>query len=126
MDFIFDEGPKKLVLTDVKNEREIVLIYRDPGVDERIKYGTAMGSLFRGKEIDEIQLEEVLKIQLRFGSEILTGIEVKGIPINISADPQSPNYHPDWKKLITDRSPDLAITLAQEVFEAERFSPSKN
>lgn len=126
MDFIFNEEPKKLVLTDIENKREIILLYKDPTAEEKIKYGSAIGSIFRGKAVEEVEIEEILKVQFRFGFEILIGIEVKGIAINISADPQSPDYRPEWKKLITDRSPDLAIILAREVFEVERFNPSKN
>jgi hypothetical protein len=46
--------------------------------------------------------------------------------VNISSDPEDPGYNPEWKKLITNRAPDLIILLAQTVFERDRFTPEKN
>jgi hypothetical protein len=126
MDFIFNDKPKELIFKDEKNEREIVFLYEDPTADDRIKYGSEIAILFRGKEIADVQVEDITRVQFKFGSKILAGFRVQKISVNLSSDPEDPEYNPDWKKLIINRAPDLVILLAQTVFERDRFTPEKN
>jgi hypothetical protein len=126
MDFIFEEKPRELIFVDLKNQREIIFLYREPFADERIKYGSALGSLFRDKEINEVLIEDISKIQFEFGSSILVGLNVRGVPINISSDPGSELFKENWKDLITNRAPDLVILLAMKVFETGGYSSQKN
>jgi hypothetical protein len=126
MDFIFDEKPKELIFRDDKNEREIAFLYRDPSAEQRIKYGSAIGSLFRGKEINDIEIEDISKIQFDFGMMILTGFRTSGVPVNISSEPGSELFRGNWKELISNRMPDLIILLAVKVFETGGFVPEKN
>lgn len=126
MDFIFEDKQGELIFKDRENEKEIVFLYRDPSAEERIKYGSALGSIFRGKEINDISIESVSKIQFEFGSSILMGFRASGVPINISSDPGSELFKENWKNLITNRAPELVILLAQQVFEIGGYSTQKN
>ncbi len=125
MKLIFSEGPKELAFIN-EQQQEIIFIYQEPTVDQKIQYGSAASILFRGKQPEDVSIEDLSKLQFQFGLEILTGFRLTGIETNISSDPESPAFHPDWKNLISQRMPDLVMILARHAFGMEGFSPEKN
>ncbi len=127
MDFVFSDQPKELIFNDRENQRKVVFQYREPTAEERIKYSAKVASLFRNKlPNEEFRFDDLSRIQFEFGVEILQGFRAEGIPINISSDPNASDYHPDWKKLVSNRAADLVIALGRHVFESGGFAAEKN
>jgi hypothetical protein len=127
MDFIFNSEPLELVFNSPTNDRRIIFHYREPAADERIRYGSAIYSVCRNKNIEEIPIEDIERVQFQFGFLILEGFRMSGISVNISSDPGSPQFDADWKNKIANRAPGLVILLARSVFGTEGgFAPEKN
>jgi hypothetical protein len=127
MDFIFSDQPKELIFNDRENQRQVIFRYREPTAEERIRYHARILALFRNRtKNDPIPSEEISRIQFEYGAEILTGFRASGIPINISPDPDAPDYHPEWKKLVSNRATDLVVALGRNVFESGGYAPEKN
>jgi hypothetical protein len=126
MDFIFSDAPKELIFKNPEKGQEIVLLYNEPSAETRIQYGGDIATIYRDKEIKDVRIEDIVKVQLEYGLKCLSGFRVIGVPINISCDPQSPEYREDWKEMIKDRAPELIIKLCQNVFDTGGFVPEKN
>jgi hypothetical protein len=127
MDFVFNGASKKLVFKNEGSDQRIVFFYSEPTADDRISYGSAIAAIFRDKELKEVSLADISKIQFQSGLNLLAGFETENIPNNISSNPESGEYREDWKVLIGNRAPDLVIGLCQHVFgEIGGFVPEKN
>lgn len=139
--------PRKLG-KDVRNELKIVdpisgsiikLYYRLPTSEERVKYASDHYEWVEGK----IQVNAI-KARQKWGLEILNGFEegsfekkvTQGLSpelqgegggegvtkwVSISSDPQSPNYDPNWKTIVSENAMDLVEALAEYVFEGRRI-----
>jgi hypothetical protein len=126
MDFIFGDAPKELVFKNKDGDQEIIFLYDEPSAEDKIKYSSAMASAFRDKEIGQVSIEEITKIQFEWGLKCLADFRTKGVPINISCMVGDSNYHKNWKTLIGNRAPELVIALCQHIFESGGFVPEKN
>ncbi len=126
MDFIFESGLKEFLFKNKDEDQEIIFLYDEPSAEDKIKYSSAMASAFRDKEIDQVSIEEITKIQFEWGLKCLTGFWTKRVPINISCKIGDENYRQDWKTLIGNRAPELVIALCQHIFESGGFVPEKN
>jgi hypothetical protein len=126
MDLIFNDGLREISFNQKNGQGIITLIYREPEAKERIQYASSIASLYRDKTPSEVQIEDLQYIQFDHGMKILEGFRAENIPINISSDPQSPQFREDWKELVGKRMTDLIISLAQSAFELGGYEPSKN
>ncbi|MBU1193962.1 MAG: hypothetical protein KKE62_01985 [Proteobacteria bacterium] len=112
-------GTSTMIIQDNLSDCKIHLQYRMPSSKEIISYRN--GGMKRVKNNIENRIGEN---RLEHGLKILTGIRdgdfqkrVDGNPVDISSDPKSKNYDPDWKNVIKEHASDLIETLAVQVFD---------
>ena len=106
----------KATFMDGVSQSEISLYYRTPTNAERIAFKAATIGQKKNKIIDHST-----EAQLSYGARILTGIQdgdflFDGKPISSNED--SPDYNPDWKKLVLETAGDLIQSLALLAFSA--------
>jgi len=110
----------ELVINDSISGTQIILYYRVPTTQERIRYSQ---SLFR-RERNKI-VYSVAEGRQHWGKELLVGFregdfaveDKKGKAVPYSSDPENKQYREDWKELVCTYAPDLVEFLALTVFE---------
>ena len=110
-----------LILQDNVTDSEIHLYHRMPEPSELISYRNGNTKRVRNKLVDctgENRLRHGKKILKGFRDGDVERMDEKGKWIEISSDPKSKNYDPDWKKFINAQAADLIELLAVHVFDA--------
>jgi hypothetical protein len=91
------------------------LHYRTPTTSERVKFRTQLFER-RGNKI----INRALATQEKFGALILEGFKKGTISVDgkaIAADPDDPDYYPEWKELMTKAAPELLAVVARVAFD---------
>lgn len=109
----------ELTIEDPIGGEDLVVYYRLPDTEERIKYNKGQIKK-KGKKI----VYRIKENRKEWGSTILTGIRhgdflkmVNGVAVPYSHDPSSPDYDPAWKNHIEKYASDVLEVMAQTVFE---------
>lgn len=109
----------ELKIEDKLSGSEIVLYYRMPTTEERVKYTNALVRR-EGNRLVSRQGEA----RHKYGALILAGIrdgdfdrKVGDRYLPLSSTPGSENYDPEWKAQVKKHAPDLIDFLAVHVFE---------
>lgn len=92
--------------------------YRTPTTEELTEYSS---NLFKrkGRKMEN----KAIKTRIRMAKKILTGFRDGDFGINkkpISSDPDSPDYYPQWLRLLEENNPGLLSAFAFHVFEGAR------
>ena len=116
----FADEVNELKINDNLSNSTIILYYRDPTTEERVGY--ANESVVRKRNMVVTRITET---RLKYGGLILTGFregdfvtKKDGQIIPMSANPNSPNFCPDWKDQVTRKASDLLMLLGAQVFDA--------
>lgn len=98
---------------------ELKLFYRNPTTEERNQFANESIQRKRNKVIIR-----TAQTRRKFGEKILAGIrdgdfvaKKDGKLVGISSDPESPQYDPEWKRLVVQHAPDIVETLGVFVFD---------
>jgi hypothetical protein len=117
-----DSEPNKLKFKDVDGKGEIVLLYRDPTVDDWVSYWAQNTAGYVEGEERQIRLEKMYRAKFEAGKRVLTGFSASGEGIlpGISME------DPDWKEKLVQKVPQCIGLLGQEVFMEAQLSTEKN
>ena len=113
---ILNDAPCILVLDDRISNSKIVLQFRMPTTDERVKYANSLVTR-RGSKIEY----NYSATRVKFGMEVLLGFDdgafntAENKPL--SSRPESPDYEPNWKDFVQKYAADIVELLAIHVFE---------
>ena len=110
----------QLIIEDKIGGGVITLYYESASAPERIAYKSSLwqreGDKLKSR-LTEARQEWGLKKMLGF-KEGDFKFKIGDEPKIISSDPNSANYDPSWKDLISKYAPDVLEALAEHIFEA--------
>jgi len=92
--------------------------YRIPTTEELTEYSS---NLFKRK--GRKMQNKAIETRIRMAKKILTGFHDGDFGINkkpISSDPDSPDYYPQWLRLLEEGNPGLLSAFAFHVFEGAK------
>ena len=107
----------RITINDTRSGTQIELTYRNPTTQEEIDY-QAKAYKRKGKKF-----YVNTGVKIKSALDILTGFREGDFGIDgkqISSDPGSAHYHPDWKGLLLQSASHILIAFASAVFEGAR------
>lgn len=111
-----------LEVHDKLSGTDMTIYYRTPTTQERISFNKRLI-----KRVGKKVVDQSAETMLEDGLKIITGFKdgdfgIDGKPI--SSNPESPDYYPEWKRLLEEEAADVAVAVANTVFNSARTGSS--
>lgn len=116
-----NSNKNELTIYDKISDTKVTLFYRTPTTKERIQYKSALiNTSLKSKE-----LEEVMKVQINWAKELLTGFSEGSFCFDdkpISAVEDNANYNPGWKEIVAEGAADILLTFVEIVLDSPNYA----
>jgi len=113
---LLSDKPCEVTFQDRLSNSKIVVYYRQPTEEERLKYSNSLVKRIRNKIESNVG-----QARVKAGADIILGFADGAFETDkgpLSSDPKSQHYDPDWKKFVRQYAPDVLAMLAIHVFES--------